>query len=57
MPLAAVHIAQSLQRGLDALLGFIPNLIGFLIILVVGYLIARVVRAVVGRVLEKLGMD
>jgi hypothetical protein len=57
MALAAVQIARSLQRGLDALIGFIPNLIGFLIILVVGYLIARVIRAVVSRALEKVGVD
>jgi Conserved TM helix len=57
MAFAAVDIARSLQQGLDALIGFIPNLIGFLIILVIGYVIARLVRAVVGRVLEKVGVD
>jgi mechanosensitive ion channel-like protein len=57
MPIAAVHIAQSLQRALDALIGFIPNLIGFLIILLIGYLIARVVRAVVSALLAKVGLD
>ena len=35
MPIAAVHIAQSLQRGLDSLIAFIPNLVGCLIILFV----------------------
>jgi hypothetical protein len=57
MPIAAVHIAQSLQRGLDALIGFIPNLLGCLIILFVGYLIARLVRAAVSKLLEKIGLD
>ncbi len=57
MSTAAVHIAQSLQRALDALIGFIPNLIGFLIILLVGYLIARLVRAVVSTLLAKVGLD
>jgi hypothetical protein len=57
MPLAAVHIAQSLQRGLDALIGFIPNLIGFLAILLIGYVIARLVRAAVSALLEKVGLD
>jgi hypothetical protein len=28
MAAAAVHLAQSLQRGLDSLIGFIPNLGG-----------------------------
>jgi mechanosensitive ion channel-like protein len=54
---AAVHIANSLQRALDSLIGFIPNLIGFLVILAVGYLIARVVKTVVAKLLEKVGVD
>jgi hypothetical protein len=33
MPPAAVQIGQSLQRGLDAIIGFIPNLVGCLVIL------------------------
>ncbi len=57
MQLAAVHIANSLQRGLDSLIGFIPNVIGFLIILAIGYLIARVVKTVVAKLLEKVGVD
>ncbi|MGN6168674.1 MAG: mechanosensitive ion channel family protein [Solirubrobacteraceae bacterium] len=57
MPTAAVNISQSLQRSLDSLIGFIPNLIGFLIILLIGYVIARVVKAVVATLLEKVGLD
>ncbi len=57
MQVAAVHIANSLQRALDSLIGFIPNVIGFLIILVIGYVIARVVKTVVAKLLEKVGVD
>ena len=57
MQLAAVHIANSLQQGLNSLIGFIPNLIGFVIILIVGYVIARVVKTVIAKVLEKTGVD
>ncbi len=57
MPIAAVHIAQSLQRALDALIGFIPNLIGFLVILLIGWVIARLVSAVVSTLLAKVGLD
>ena len=57
MPLAAVDIAQSLQRALDGLLGFLPNLLGFLIILIIGYLIARAIKALVTKALEKVGAD
>ena len=57
MPIASVHIVQSLQRGLNSLIGFIPNLVGCLIILLVGYLIARLAKAVVAKLLEKIGLD
>jgi hypothetical protein len=57
MPVAAVHIAQSLQRGLDSLIAFIPNLVGCLIILFIGYVIARLVKAAVGKLLETVGLD
>ena len=54
---AAVDVSASLQRGLDDLIGFLPNLIGFLIIVAIGYIVARVVKVVVTRVLEKVGTD
>jgi hypothetical protein len=57
MPVAAVHIAQSLQRGLDSLIAFIPNLVGCLIILFIGYVIARLVKAAVSKLLEAIGLD
>ena len=54
---AAVDVSASLQRGLDNVIGFLPNLIGFLIIVAIGYVVARVVKALVTRVLEKIGTD
>jgi hypothetical protein len=54
---AAVDVGASLQRGLDNLIGFLPNLIGFLIIVAIGYIVARVVKAVVTKLLEKIGTD
>jgi hypothetical protein len=54
---SAVNVGDSLQRGLDNLIGFLPNLIGFLIILAIGYVIARVVKTIVTKALEKLGTD
>lgn len=57
MPTAAVHLAQSLQRGLDSLIAFIPNLVGCLVILFVGYLIARLVKVAVAKLLETIGLD
>jgi hypothetical protein len=56
MPLA-IEVGDSVQQGLDAFFEFIPNLIGFLVILVVGYLIAKAVKGLVSKALEKVGMD
>jgi small-conductance mechanosensitive channel len=48
---------QPLQDALSTFLGYIPQLIGAVVILIVGYVIARVLRAVVGRVLQGIGFD
>jgi hypothetical protein len=50
-------VTQSLQQGLGTFFGFIPQLIGAIIILIVGYIIAKVLEAVVGRVLKAVGFD
>ena len=55
--LAAVKVSDSVQQGLDSLFGFIPNVIGFLVILIVGYFVARIVKAVVSKLLDKAGLD
>jgi mechanosensitive ion channel-like protein len=52
MYLGSVSVSDSLQRGLDQLIGFLPRLIGFLIILLIGWLIARAVKALVVKALE-----
>jgi|ERR1700733_2727712 len=57
MTIASVHIANSLQKALDGLLGFLPNLLGFFLILVIGYFIARLVKGILTRVLERVGID
>ncbi len=55
--LFAVDLTTSLQQGLDSLFEFIPNLIGFLVILIVGYFIAKLVKSVIAKVLDKVGLD
>ena len=52
-----MEIKQSLQNGLDNLIGFIPNLIGFLVLLLVGYIVAKIVAGVVRKLLQKIGLD
>jgi hypothetical protein len=54
---AAVDIGDSIQQGLDAVFAFLPKLVGFLLILLIGYIIARVVKGVIVKVLDKVGID
>ena len=48
---------QPLQDALSTFLSYVPQLMGAIVILVIGYVIARVLRAVVGRVLQGIGFD
>ena len=57
MPLAAVKFADSIQQGLNSFIGFIPNVIGFLIILLIGYIIAKVVKTAITKGLQALKVD
>jgi hypothetical protein len=55
--IAAVSVGDSLQQAFDSFFGFLPNLLGFLVILVIGYVVARVVKSILTKVLEKVGLD
>ena len=57
MSVAAINIGDSVQSGLDAFFGFIPNLLAFLVILVIGWIVAKVVRTVANKALDKVGVD
>jgi small-conductance mechanosensitive channel len=48
---------EFLRSGLDAFFAFIPQLIGAIVILVVGYIGAKILQAVVARVLKAVGFD
>jgi hypothetical protein len=54
---AAVDIGSSVQRGLDAFFAFVPRLVGFLLVLLIGYIIARIVKTVIVKLLGKVGID
>ena len=54
---AAVEISESVQQALDDLVGFLPRLLGFLIVLLIGYLVAKLLQKVVALALEKAGTD
>src|ERR687893_724063 len=50
-------MVESLRNALDVFLSYIPQLIGAIIILIVGYIVARTLQAVVSRVLQAGGFD
>src|SRR5215212_6412036 len=54
---AAINVGDSVQKGLDAFFAFVPKLVGFLLVLLIGYIIARVVKGIVTKLLGKVGAD
>ena len=48
---------QPLQNALSTFLSYLPQLIGAIVILIVGYIVAKVLQAVVGRVLQGIGFE
>lgn len=52
-----VDIGDSFQRTTDGIFDFLPNLVGFLLILLVGYLVSKVVAGIVKKLLDKVHLD
>ena len=52
-----MDIGESLQNALDGLIGFLPNLLAFVVILIIGYIVAKVVKTLVAKLLDKVGVD
>jgi hypothetical protein len=52
-----MNLGQTLKDGITEVVAFLPNLIGALLILLVGFIVAKVVSAVVRKLLEKTGVD
>ncbi len=57
MPLAAIDLETPVRDGLSTFATFIPKLLGFLVILIVGYFVAKIVAKIVDKVLERVGFD
>ena len=55
--LADFNVGDSLQRGFDEFVAFLPNLIGALVVLVIAYIIAKVLEGVVRKALSGAGFD
>lgn len=52
-----MNIGDSFQNATDGFFDFLPNLLGFAVILLVGYIVAKIVAGVVGKLLDKVQID
>ena len=55
--LVLADISDSVQQGADEIGNWVPNLIGALVILIVGYFVAKLIGRLVHRVLARAGTD
>ena len=53
----ALDLETPVREGFTSVATFVPRLLGFLLLLVVGYVIAKLVAKVVDKVLERVGFD
>ncbi len=53
----AVDVGASFQQSLNSFFGFLPNLLAFIVLLVIGYIVAKIIKTLVSKGLEKLGID
>ncbi|MEJ7704361.1 MAG: hypothetical protein WKF47_12110 [Geodermatophilaceae bacterium] len=52
-----MDIKQSFTDLLDTVVQFLPKLVGFLLILIIGYFIAKALEKILTKVLQKVGFD
>lgn len=55
--IAAVHFSQGIDDAWSKVATFIPQFLGFLVILAVGYVVAKAIAKIADRVLERVGFD
>ena len=55
--LVVAAISDSVERGFDEFFQWLPKLVGFLVVLLLGYVVARVVGRIVTRALRGVGAD
>jgi hypothetical protein len=53
----AIDIQEGLTEAWDSVAAFVPKLVGFLLILLIGYVVAKILEKVVNGVLERVGFD
>lgn len=48
---------DALENALDDVVAFLPRLLGFLLILIIGYIVAKAIEKILNKVLERVGFD
>jgi small-conductance mechanosensitive channel len=52
-----MDFGDSVQNASDAFFAFLPNVLGCLVLLLVGFIVAKIVAGIVRKLLDKLGLD
>jgi hypothetical protein len=55
--MVAIDLQQGVQEAWTRIATFVPKLLGFLVIVLIGYIVAKVLARVVERLLERVGFD
>ncbi len=55
--LVLFDIGDSVERGFDTFFEWVPNLVGALVVLVIGYFVAKLLARIVDGLLERVGFD
>lgn len=55
--LVVAAISNSVERGFDEFFEWLPKLVGFLVVLLIGWVVAKVVGGIVGKAGKSAGMD
>lgn len=53
----AIDFEGGLEQAWDAIITFVPKLLGFLLILGIGYFVAKAIEKLLDRILERVGFD
>lgn len=54
---SGIHFTESLQNGLDKLLGFIPAILGFILLIIVGWILAGIFKRLTRKLLRRVRFD
>lgn len=57
VPLAKVDFGSGVSDAWSSVVGFVPKLVAFLLILLIGYFIAKALEKVLAKVLQRVGFD